>query len=298
MEQRFIVETSAIIPSRNRPDLLGATVRSILQGEEIPTEIVIIDQSDCAHPTLQTFTPDRACKVRYFWTDSRGVSQARNEGISAARYDILVFADDDVLADPAWFRIIVRSLIQAGRQSVVTGRVLPIGTDVPGSFVPSTIDDEVPAVYSGRVGKDVLYSNNMAMYRFAIDEVGMFDTRLGTGALFPSATDNDWGYLALEAGFHIAYIPAAILYHRAWRNEQAYLPLRWRYGVGRGAFYAKYMSLRDRYMLGRLLRDFNAHGLLFLHHVPRQYRRAAGDAVFMLGLLWGAVRWLLTQKRS
>lgn len=298
MERESVFKTSLIIPSRNRPDLLEATVRSILRGDEIPTEMVIIDQSDCPHPTLPTFSSDRACEVRYFWTNSRGVSQARNEGILASRYDILVFADDDVLADPAWFGTIVRSLTHFGRQSVVTGRVLPIETDVPGSFAPSTIDDEVPAVYSGRVGKDVLYSNNMAMYRFAIDEVGMFDTRLGTGAQFPSATDNDWGFLVLEAGFQIAYIPAAILYHRAWRNEQDYLPLRWRYGVGRGAFYAKYMSLRDRYMLGRMLRDFNSHGILFLRHVPRQYRRAAGDAVFMLGLMWGVARWLVTQKRT
>jgi GT2 family glycosyltransferase len=175
---------------------------------------------------------------------------------------------------------------------------LPTETEKPNSFAPSTIADEVSTVYEGRIGKDVLYSNNMAMYRSAIDEVGAFDTRLGTGASFPAATDNDCGFLLLEAGYRIVYAPEAVLYHRAWRSEDEYLPLRWRYGVGRGAFYAKHLSLRDRYMLWRMVRDIKAHTFLFLRHVWHERRRAYGDAVLALGILSGATRWLLTQGKT
>jgi hypothetical protein len=38
--------------------------KSILAGEEVPTELIIVDQSDVPHPTLATFTTDRACDSR------------------------------------------------------------------------------------------------------------------------------------------------------------------------------------------------------------------------------------------
>jgi GT2 family glycosyltransferase len=289
---------SLIIPSRNRPELLLDTVQSILRGDEVPTELVVIDQSDAPHPTLATLTTDRACEIRYLWTQSVGLSRAWNAGIAAARHAILAFIDDDELVTPAWFATIVRALVQAGPRSVVTGRVLPTEAETPGGFAPSTIIDEVPAIYQGRVGKGVLYSNNMVMYRSAIDEVGPFDTRLGSGASFPTSADNDLGFHLLEAGYRIIYTPEAVVYHRAWRGDDDYLPLRWRYGVGRGGFYAKHLSLRDRYMLWRMVWDIKAHTFLFLRHVWHERRRAYGDAVLALGILSGAARWLLTQRKT
>src|SRR4030095_9648053 len=87
---------SLIIPSRNRPELLLAAINSILSGEEVPTELIIIDQSNVPHPTLTTFSTDRACDIRYVWTDSIGASRARNAGIAMARREIIVFTNDDL----------------------------------------------------------------------------------------------------------------------------------------------------------------------------------------------------------
>jgi len=37
---------SLVLCTRNRPPLLADTLRSILDGEEVPAEIVVVDQSD------------------------------------------------------------------------------------------------------------------------------------------------------------------------------------------------------------------------------------------------------------
>lgn len=286
--------TSLIIPSRNRPDLLWQTIQSILGGEETPSEMIVVDQSDRRDTALATLTSDR-CAIRYLWTQSRGVSRARNEAIAAAEHEILVFIDDDESVAPTWFGTLVRALIEAGPRSAVTGKVL--ATDFAGddSFAPSLISDDVPVTYAGRIDKDVLYSNNMAMYRSAFDDIGDFDTRLGAGAIFPAATDNDCGFLLLEAGYRILYIPEATVYHRAWRREDDYLPLRWDYGVGRGAFYAKHMSWNDLFMARRLTADVARHIFPALKNPLHDPRRAAGDIALALGVIYGASKWLLTQ---
>jgi GT2 family glycosyltransferase len=195
----------------------------------------------------------------------------------------------------SWFGALIRALLHAGPRSVVSGRVLPGIVQTRGGFVPSIKTDENPAVYAGRVGEDVLYTNNAAMFSSAIDEVGEFDVRLGPGSRFSNAEDNDLGFRLLEAGYRICYVPEAVLYHRAWRNEQDYLPLRWSYGRGQGAYCAKHLSLTDRYMMWRMVHHVKNHSMGFIRGVCRQPRLAYGDGIYLIGFLSGAIGWLVTQ---
>lgn len=282
--------TSLIICSRNRPELLAHSVASILEGNAVPTELIIIDQSDIRHLTLPQLRTNRPCDIRYQWTRSVGLSRANNHGIAVAQYDLLVFTHDDVVVTPTWFETIVTALANFGRQSVVTGQVRPSAASVPNGFAPSTKVDEMPAVYAGRLDCDVLYPLNMALHRSALLEVGCFDERLGPGTPFPGAEDSDLGFRLLEAGYRIHYVPQAVLYHQAWRSGRDYLPLRWNYGVARGAFYAKYWSWRDRYMLRRMGREV-ARLRSFPYRLWSDRRRAAADLALVSGMLFGAARW-------
>src|SRR5919109_708164 len=181
--QRGGCTVSVVISSRERHLLLADAVASLLDGDEVADEIVVVDQSARPHPTL----PGEAAE--------------------------------------------------------------------PGAFAPATTTRVQRVEYRGRVGEDVLFPNSMAVWRTAFDEVGLFDERLGAGAHFPSSEDNDWGYRLLEAGYTIVYEPDIIAHHRAWRSRAAWVPLRWSYGRGQGAYFAKWLSLRDSYMSHRLWRD-------------------------------------------
>ncbi|HEX5690179.1 MAG TPA: glycosyltransferase, partial [Roseiflexaceae bacterium] len=251
--------SSLLICSRNRPQLLLESVESVLSGDAVPTELLIMDQSDRPHPILQNYHTERPCEVRYVPVRVVGECPSKNIGMRLARYDILVFTDDDILATPGWFGALVRALEAAGPRGVVTGQVFPTEPASPGGFAPTKKVDPRPAIYQGRVGEDVLFPMNMAMYRSAIETVGDFDERFGAGGPFHGAEDNDLGYRLLEAGYRIHYVPEAGLYHRAWRGAQDYVRTRWIYGYCQGAFYAKYLSLRDPYMLRRMAWDLFRH---------------------------------------
>jgi GT2 family glycosyltransferase len=284
-----------IICSRNRPKMLEEAVVSILEGLEVPDEIILIDQSDEPHTKLCQWRTDRDCEVRYIWTETVGLSIARNIGIKTSRHNILAFTDDDVFVEPDWFGILVRCLIQAGPRCVVTGQVRMSKPEKPGGFQLAVKYEKNPAVYQGRLGKDVLVPLNMAMHRSTFDEVGYFDVRLGTGSHFPSSEDNDLGHRLLEAGYQIAYVPEAVLYHRAWRAGHDFYRINWTYGRGQGAYYAKYFNLKDPYMIRRMINEYTRRFKIF----PRKLREKGifpviGDAIFLAGISSGAAEWLLT----
>lgn len=286
-------KSSLIICSRNREEMLRAAVASVLGGTDLPTEIVIVDQSDVPSEALSSLTA-KHCDIRYVWSESVGLSRAMNIAVAKARYELLAFTHDDVTVTPQWFRNLLGALVSSGSRTVVTGLVAPTAPETVGGFQTALKLDAARTEYAGRVDHDVLYPLNMAMSRQAFDEVGPFDERLGPGTPFPGAEDSDFGYRLLSAGYRIVYTPDAALFHRAWRPRPAYIPLRWAYGVGRGGFYAKYVAQGDLHMFRRLCRDILAH-LWSLVRITRHGRRhACGDAALACGVLFGAVRWLIT----
>lgn len=287
---------SLVISTRNRHDFVTAAVGSVAGGAERPSEIVIVDQSDRPHPALSASPPEARCEIRYIWSRRRGLSRGRNEGVRAARHDLLAFLDDDVLVGPGWLSAFRRALAANPVRSILTGRVLEGGQEVRGGFAPSVKASDVPMVYRGRVGEDVLLPNCMLVPRAVFDEVGLFDERLGAGSRFPSSEDNDFGFRALEAGCQIVYVPDAVAYHRAWRSPGAAVPLRFAYGRGQGAYFAKHLSRRDPYMLRRLWRDVVRHARRAPRRATSDVRGAAGDVVYAAAVVLGALEWSLTTR--
>lgn len=291
-ERNALPTTSLILCSRNRPQFVSEALAAVLAGADVPSEIIIVDQSDTVHE-MPFQAVQSGIRVRYLWRPGRGLSLARNTGIAASRGKVLAFLDDDVLVGSEWFGTLVRALVAAGPRTVVTGRVLSGEPERPGAFAPSLSVGEHVVVHEGRPGRDVLLPMNMAMYRSALGVVGLFDERLGVGSGFPSSEDNDLGLRLLEAGFRILHDPDVVVIHRAWRSPQALLPLRWAYGRGQGAYYAKHASLRDRYMVQRLAWDVGRH----LRRAPRRARddprSGIADVVYSAAVLTGAAQWLL-----
>jgi GT2 family glycosyltransferase len=281
---------SVVICSLGRPQMLRETVESVLAGHEVPAEIVVIDQSAERHAWLAGAGTVRGCEIRYVQSAERGVSRARNRGMREARGEVLAFLDDDVLVDRGWLGPLARAVRELGEQGVATGRVLEAPGGMPGGFAPALVAATEPAEYQGRIRRDVLEAGNMAVGRRTLMAVGGFDERLGPGTRFPAGEDNDLGLRLLAAGCRIRYVPDATIHHRAWRGPAEYLPLRWSYGVGQGAYYAKHLSLRDRYMLGRLARLLRHHLWLTVRRIRRP-KAALGHAVYIAGVLRGAAGW-------
>jgi GT2 family glycosyltransferase len=286
---------TVVICSRNRPAFLREAIHSVLQGNDLPAELVVIDQSDVSSEDLAAIGCPAGCSVRYHWSQGRGVSEARNAALLLAQGKIVAFTDDDVVVDTNWLGALVKPLLAAGPHSITTGRVLPLAQATGGIGAPTLVLSETPAVYQGWIARDVLQAGNMAGYREDLLNVGGFDERLGPGTDFPAGEDNDLGLRLLAAGYLIRYEPGAVIYHRAWREPGEYLHLRWRYGIGQGAYYAKHLRTRGHQMLVRLLRLLWHHLGLGLRRCRSEPRAAAGHVAYIGGIVTGMVRWAARQ---
>lgn len=285
-------QVSVIVCTRDRPALARTTVDSILAGSLAPGEMIVIDQSTEPDQVLGSYD-----RVRYVWTASRGLSSARNLGAELAEHPIVAFSDDDVVAAPDWLRELVVALGAESERLAVAGQVLPGLPERPGAFTTSWYVDDAAKSYSGRIDKDPLGGGNMAIHRSAFMTIGGFDRRLGPGARYPAAEDNDLGLRLLEAGYRIAYAPGAVVEHRAWRPRSFYPVVRWRYGRGKGGFYGKHLRLDDRHIQKRLTRDI-AHRLRRLpRSLVREPRQALGDLAYTSGICVGLAQWLLSERK-
>ncbi len=288
---------SLVICSRGRPQLLIETVESILEGDELPQELIVIDQSDDVNHELAAKRSTR-CDLRYVHMERTGVSLGRNEGVRLARHDLLVFTDDDVLVERTWFGAIVRAQVAEGERSLVVGRVVAGPAEQPGSFMWDENDYDHRIVFEGRLDDDPLYPTNVAAYRSSLEAVGLYDERLGPGARFPCGEDNDLAFRLLENGYRIVYVPEPVVVHRAWRPPEEFLSVKWRNAKGHGAFLAKHLSLRDRHMLSRLARSIGNQTKWSAHSVrpdPEMRREGLGHAVTAAGLTVGAAKWLVLE---
>jgi GT2 family glycosyltransferase len=296
IEGECLPNTSLIICSRERPQLLQDCVTSVFKGEAVPAEMLIVDDSDRENSALASMAA-LPCKVRYFWRGGRGLSSALNLAIRLASHEILVFCQDDNEVDPAWFGSITQALRESNGHALITGAVRAGRAESRHEFVANTNPMPERAVYRGRLPRDVLYAQNMAMFKAAVKDIGLFDERLGPGTRFPASEDSDFAYRALQRGYSIVYEPSAVVRHRAWRSGEDWLRFRWDYGFARGGFYAKYM-FGDRHMLGRLWRDLRQHLVPVPGLLLHQRRKATGHLAFTGGLVLGAVWWALNGRAN
>jgi GT2 family glycosyltransferase len=108
---------SAIIPTKNRPDDVRLTLRSLLAQSVQALEVIIIDQSDDDRSKVVASEVFRSAggkgialpELRYVHdTSIRGVSQARNRALDMAKGAIWLFLDDDVEMDPVFIEELLK----------------------------------------------------------------------------------------------------------------------------------------------------------------------------------------------
>ena len=286
---------SVVICSRGRPELLHDTVRSVLDGDSLPGEIVVVDQSDSAHAELAGLGEVRGCTVRYLHSATTGLSRARNIGIEAAAGEFVVLIDDDMLVRPDWLGNLL-----AGRgedpDTVATGRVLAAPPEAGLTVPPAALVLRDSAeVFRGPQPLDVVPGANVAMSRERVLGLGGYDERLGAGTRFAAADDNDMGHRLLAAGCEVRHVPEAVVFHRPHRAQGELVRLKWRYGRGKGAFYAKH-ARRDPHIRRRILADARARIGRAIGGLLRAPRASAAEVVSLAGMASGALDWLVRER--
>lgn len=129
---------SVIIPTKNRPEDLCATVATLLKQTELPSELIIVDQSKTEESRrlvdglLSTAPTEvrQALRLRYVLDAGiTGLAAARNRAMQKADGDLWLFLDDDVELEPNFIEELLAAYrvrpTAVGISGIITNYPLP-----------------------------------------------------------------------------------------------------------------------------------------------------------------------------
>jgi glycosyltransferase involved in cell wall biosynthesis len=242
---------SVVICTRNRPDSVRATLRSILACRYPPEryEVIVVDNATQADASVSLVEEefDGPAPVRVLREPAPGLSNARNKGLEGANGEIVVFADDDVEVDRDWLVALARPFARDDRIGATSGMTLPGALETPAQrwiegfggrirgFDVSVYDlDDPPAdrpLFPFTVG-DLGAGRNMAFRRELLTQLGGFDPALGPGTLAHDGDDIEALLRVLLSGRTVVHDPAAIVWHAHPRDYRELEQRVWGYGIG------------------------------------------------------------------
>lgn len=87
---------SIIIPTLNRYPYLIDVINDLLLQSFKEFEIIVVDQTDRDQAQVVSF---EGLDIKYYWSEIKSASSARNSGIAMAKGEVILFLDDDVIID-------------------------------------------------------------------------------------------------------------------------------------------------------------------------------------------------------
>lgn len=213
-------DVTVVIPSRDRPQRLAATLASVRAQTAPPAEIIVVDDGSAAPLAPRFASIDGVRFVRHDL--SRGVAEARNSGIRAAQTAWIALLDDDDLWAPSKLQLQREAADRTGAAWVFgaallvdgAGRVLEVHSAPPSAGLRDALRaaNVVPAGAS-----------NVLVRRDLVLEVGLFDhtlhhfadwdlwLRLADAAPAASIPDALVGYVRHASSMQIAEIERAMI---------------------------------------------------------------------------------------
>ena len=225
---------SIIIPTKDRPGLLAACLRSIAQLDFPREEYEVLVVNDGGVQSLAGVIEqlEGDLPIRYFHQPlSGGPAAARNTGAEQAGGKYLVFLDDDCYPDPLWLRALETDFLGKAKDALA-GRTRNPTPEVIGAQAWCLVVAFQYHYWQDQVGNlKIAISNNFAVERQAFCDSGGFDPAYPQAA----SEDRDFSWRFNEAGYRIGYSPAAVVWHAQPDLDLfSYLKLQHRYGYYAG----------------------------------------------------------------
>lgn len=183
---------------RNGERFLSAAIESVLAQQWHPLEVLVVDghSSDRTAEIAQAYSP-----LRYIAQSSRGVADAYNLGIAAAKGNFIAFLSHDDLWTPDKLSSQMAYLLDHPEAQYAVAKVkffLEPGYTLPPGFRPQLLEQE-PLAY---------IMETLLARRSVFAQVGNFDRRL------TSAEDVDWFSRAKDQSIPHGLIERVLLHKR------------------------------------------------------------------------------------
>lgn len=222
---------SVVTPTHDRKDSLRRTLLSIAR-QDYPLEHVevVVVADGCTDGTvgmLRALDKELPYCLRWIAQERGGPAVARNRAIEAARGELIVFLDDDVVPTSTWLSA---HLSCHGRddRAVVVGP-LSVGNRQRPIWVrweDQSLQQQYRAMLRGAYGPTPrqFYTGNSSVRRRWIVDAGGFDPRLRRGE------DVELAFRLLELGLRFYFAPEADGLHHSYRTFHSWLTIPRQYG--------------------------------------------------------------------
>ncbi|MGB7084712.1 MAG: glycosyltransferase [Phormidesmis sp.] len=213
---------SAIICTHNREQYLGAAIDSLLNQTLDGYEVIVVDNASTDSTAAVAKARLTNPKVRYIYESTLGLSVARNAGAQAAQAPIIAYLDDDAEASAGWLASLLSVFNENEKVAIAGGKVTLIWP--PNAQPPVWLSEDLSSGLGAYdLGDELVYIQqpaltprglNYALRKQFLQAVGGFDTHLGrVGTNLLSNEEQHMTRLALERGWQVAYVPAALAAH-------------------------------------------------------------------------------------
>jgi glycosyltransferase involved in cell wall biosynthesis/peptidoglycan/xylan/chitin deacetylase (PgdA/CDA1 family) len=213
---------SVVIPTHNRRDvLLGQALPAIFQ-QDFPAEeyevIVVVDGStDGTAESLRSLQPH--CGWQVLEQPNRGPGAARNHGIEAARGDLILFIDDDIICAPDLLRR--HEAAHTGPEPRVVHGSISIAPGTPASVLKyanaawyKAYYDRLDAQAGLHWPQDDFLISNSSVPRATLLACGKFDEH------FAAKEDYELGLRLWKMGVQFKYLRDAVAYEYFVKTSQ------------------------------------------------------------------------------
>jgi cellulose synthase/poly-beta-1,6-N-acetylglucosamine synthase-like glycosyltransferase len=205
--------------------VLGA-VDSVLRQDSPPDQVVLVVDHNVALLRRVEAAYPRLTVVAN--AGPRGLSGARNTGVSSARGDVVAFLDDDAVAEPDWLARLVAHYDDP-RVLAVGGRAVPDWESPRPRWFPPEFDWVVGCSFLGQPTRAAPVRNligcNMSFRRGALDDAGRFDPALGRVGGVPAGCEETELCIRLRQvrpDGVVLYEPAASVRHHVTRDRRTW----------------------------------------------------------------------------
>ncbi len=281
-------------------------VDSVLKQTCPPFEVVVA--VDHTPEVFEQLKKDLPGQVKVVLNDGiRGLSETRNEGIRAARGDVLAFIDDDVVAAPDWLEKLMPHYGDP-HTIAVGGKAVPQFVDGPRpAWFPEELDWVIGCTHKGPASKSNEVRNmigcNMSFRKQAFEQAGLFDCSVGrVGKVQGMGEDTEicMRVKSRSPQSKILYEPQAVIRHKvpSWRVTAKYLVRR---SYNEGLFKNTVQQLARKLPAASSAPESSYLKYLLLTAVPRKaltgYKRGRLSQAGAILLGVGSVGWGYSRGR-
>ncbi len=219
---------SLVLATCRRTEILSRTLSSFveLQMGDLDWELVLVDNAD--DPETQNLARqfEGRLPLTCLVEPRKGKNYALNTALANVNGELIVFTDDDVLADSHWLREMWEGSKRWPNHAVFGGRILPqfpvqtVSFDLENRLVRSAFVIADWKIQEGEYKPSMVWGPNFAVRASVLQPGFKFNTDFGpNSAQYLMGDETEFVYRLEQEGHVPVYLPEALVHHQI-RHEQ------------------------------------------------------------------------------